>query len=222
MERQLLTNDWFSISLLIILTTFLVLKISNKGKYVRLVSFEYIDYYWLYNNKDRQFLSYFEFLVFMLSHLIFAQFLVTVLKDKVAWVSPIELSRMELLFGLFGITIVWSILKFQIEKGVNLTFNRQPVVYFFIYYKQFVWTYAYILALPFLILDVYFPSNSLLFLYGFVGVYLIFSGYNLYLFGYKNRGFILRHWYYFILYICTLELAPYFLIYKLFTINNFY
>ncbi|WP_304138277.1 DUF4271 domain-containing protein [Mesonia mobilis] len=33
----------------------------------------------------------------------------------------------------------------------------------------------------------------------------------------KNQSLITGNWFYFILYLCTLEIAPYFILYKVFT-----
>jgi len=219
LERQLLTNDWLSLSLLLILSTLLVLKLSNAGKFARLVSLEYIDYYWLLKNRDRHFLSYFEVVVFLLSHLIFSLFLVVFFGDALNAFVDLDFSRIQLTLVLFGVTTVVSFAKFYAERLLNFSINRQSLVEFFIFYKQFVWTYALFLALPFLLLNEYLRLDSVVFKYAAVIVFVFFSLYNLLAFGYKNRSYLFKNWYYFILYICTLEIVPYFFIYKLFTIK---
>ena len=219
MERQLLTNDWFSLSLLLIFSTLLVLKLSNNGKFARLVSLEYIDYYWLLNNRDRHFLTYFEVVVFLLSHLIFTQFLVVFFGDNLSSFVDLDFSRIQLFLSLFLIMTVLSFTKFYLERVLNFTINQQPLIVFFIFYKQFVWTYALFIALPFLILNEYLQLDSEVFKYGALLVFMLFSLYKLLGFGYKNRSYIFKNWYYFILYICTLEIVPYFLIYKLFIVK---
>ena len=222
LERQLLTNDWFSISLLIILSTFVVLKLSNTGKYAKLIGLEYVDYYWLFNNRSRKFLSYFEFTVFLLAHLILAQFLYIFYQLNFNYLSDEKLPAFYVIMVFFVISILCSLIKFYIEKFINYSINQQNTLYFFIYFKQFVWTYALFLAYPFLILYTYFPIGSKGFLYGFVCVWIGFTIYKLALFGIKNRAFLLRNWFYFILYICTLEIAPYIFIIKLFNAKHFF
>ena len=219
MERHLLTSDWFSISLLVIFSALVVLKLSDNAKFARLVRLEYIDYYWLLNNRERHFLSYFEVVVFLVSHLIFAQFLVVFFGDSVNSFFNFDFTRIQLILALLGITTLLSFVKFYFERFLNFTINQHSLIVFFIFYKQFVWTYALLLALPFLILHEYLALESEVFKHGALLVFMLFSLYHLFRFGYKNRTYLLRNWYYFILYICTLEILPYFLIYKLFTIK---
>jgi len=216
-ERYLFTSDWFSLAILVIFSALVALKLSDNGKFYRFVNFEYIDYYWLLNNRERHFLSYFEIVVFLLSHLIFAQFLVVFVGERLNSFFEFEFSEVQLIFTLFGITTLLSFAKFYFERVLNFTINQHPIIVFFIFYKQFVWTYALFLALPFLILNQYLAFDYEVFKYVAFIFFVLFSLYHLLRFGYKNRTYILRNWYYFILYICTLEILPYFLIYKLFT-----
>jgi len=108
--------------------------------------------------------------------------------------------------------VVISFAKFYLERVLNFTLNRQPLVVFFIFYKQFVWTYGLFVALPFLILHEYLQMDSSIFKYTALSVFFLFSLYHLLSFGYKNRNYLLKNWYYFILYLCTLEFAPFLII----------
>lgn len=216
MERIIPSNDWFTISLIVFLLTLVVLKQSNKGKYARLVNFNYIDYYWFNNNFERHFISYFELLTYAFSHIIFSQFLYVLIGGRLA-ILDFELYNFELFTVLFLSTLLFSILKFNIERFVNYCMNKTSKVSFYIYYKQIIWVYGLLLGLPFLILDFYTSTTAVPFIYGFMIIGASFSAFRLFLFVYKNRSYILKHWYYIILYLCTLEIAPYFFIYKVFS-----
>ncbi len=216
MERIIQSNDWFTISLIVFLLSLVVLKQSNNGKYARLVNFSYIDYYWFSNNFDRHFISYFELLTYTFSHIVFSQFLFVLIGRRLS-IYDIELYGLELFMVLFMATLLFSILKFNVEKFVNYCINKSTRVAFYIYYKQIIWVYGLLIGLPFLILDFYASAVGVPFFYGFLIIAAGFSVFRLLLFGYKNRAYILKHWYYIILYLCTLEIAPYFFIYKLFS-----
>jgi hypothetical protein len=214
-ERILQSNDWFTLSLVAFLLALTILKQSNKGKYARLISFKYIDYYWMNNNIDRRFISYFEMIAYAISHIIVSQAIFVLIDGKLP-LGGVNLNALEVFIVIFFATLLFSIVKFNLEKFLNFSTNKEFKYTFYIYYKQFIWVYALLLGLPFLILDMYIKSSNIPFIYVFLVVSIGFALFRLIVFGYKNSRFVLRHWFYFILYLCTLEIAPYFFIYKVF------
>jgi len=71
------------------------------------------------------------------------------------------------------------------------------------------------MALPLLVIIIYFSGMSEVLVYLMLSISGLYFVVNVLYFIYKNRTFALRNWYYFILYLCTLEIAPYYFLYNL-------
>ena len=218
MLRNFETYDWFTLSLVLLCGSLILLKQVNAVKYFEFARLGLSDKYWINKNKEPNFVSTFEFFLFTLSNLVVAQFLY-VLKDKIDFSLPLSLHPLLEILIIFVVISAFSFLKYHIEKLINKSIGDSSFLNFYIFYKQMIWTYAVFLGLPFLILSVYLPFKNIdvfmvsLFVIG--GFYAIQQV----IFAYKNRSFLIRNWFYFILYLCTLEIAPYFFLYKIFAVE---
>lgn len=122
-----------------------------------------------------------------------------------------------LFIQIFTFVVYFIFSKFLIEKIIATSFKIEEVVEQFNLQKISYRTYVGLLLLPIDILLYYYDSSlkniPLLVLYSII-VLNIF----LYIFSIKNyRKEILGKLFYFILYLCTLEIAPYYFMYYWFT-----
>ncbi len=105
--------------------------------------------------------------------------------------------------------------KWVIEKMIGYVFSIEPVIDSYLFQKNNI---RGILALILFVVSVFlyfsFPSEAriwYLFLFIAIGVYVV-----LWFFGYKSyKSLILGNFFYFILYLCALEISPYLILYKL-------
>ena len=218
MLRNYETYDWFTLSLLLIFGGLVILKQINVVKYFQFIKLGFSDTYWIKKNKEPHFISTFEILLFVLSNLVVAQFLYLI-KYNFDFTWSLDLHPLIEILIIFSVVSVFTTTKYYVEKIINKFLNDSSFLNFYIFYKQMIWSYGLFLGLPFLILSVYLPYNTINFLtlsLLIIGGFYIF---NQFIFAYKNRNVLLQNWFYFILYLCTLEIAPYFFLYKIFAVK---
>lgn len=120
---------------------------------------------------------------------------------------------------ILNFTCFFVIGKYLIDKIIGITFGIEDFVDNFNLQKA---TYRNYIGMYLLVLDLLLFYNDIVnqMAIGLFGITLILTNLSLYVIFIKNhRKTILNKLFYFILYLCTLEIAPYFIIY--FAFKNF-
>ncbi|MDG2433382.1 DUF4271 domain-containing protein [Flavobacterium sp.] len=118
---------------------------------------------------------------------------------------------------IFTLLIFFVLAKFLIEKIIGTAFNIEEFVEQFNLQKVIYRTYISLFILPVNVILFYYDSISKNIPIIFLSIILIISTL-IYLVSIKNyQNLIFSKLFYFILYLCTLEIAPYFFMYYLFT-----
>ena len=218
MHRNFTSLDWFTLSVVIFLIGLFILKQINTIRFAKFFKLGYTDVFFQNKQNDLKFISSFEVVLFIIVHLIISQFLFLKTDIKSHFSVLIEDDYLKFLLLFFTLTL-FTLLKYKLENYVNILMDSSSFLSFYIFYKQIIWSYALILGLPFIIIGAYFPFKSFNYLevsFVIMGTYYVIK---MLLFLYKKRNIIMSHWYYFILYFCTLEIAPYYFIYKIFAME---
>ncbi len=218
MLRESISYDWFTLSMLLLLIGFVLVKQLYNIKYIQFAKLGFSETYFSEKLKESRYISIFEILIFILSHLVLAQFAYLLIQKENLDVGLNFNSFLNVLI-VFVIIGVFSILKYYIEKTINFSFQSSSFINYYLFYKQIIWSYSIFLGLPFLVLEVYSPFSSINFVnvsFMIMGLFFVIS---LLVFAYKNLSLLIRHWFYFILYLCTLEIAPYFFMYKILAVD---
>lgn len=213
--RVLESQDWatylfvFSFALIAITRTAFETRFND---FLRiLVSDKYIKVY-----KDTSHLmSGFTILLFIVQIISFSFFIQIVLShfghiSKTDWVLFIRI------FTFFG---VFVLSKFLIEKIIATTFNIEEFTEQLNLQKVSYRTFIGLLLLPINIYLFYNNTSSNVLIFCVIGVILIINLYS-YLISLKiYQNLIIGKLFYFILYLCALEIAPYYFIYYMITKN---
>jgi len=212
--RDFFSHDWFTISLILIFISFVLLKYINIVKFNLFVKFAYSNDYFKLKDKEPRYFTTFDNLVIILAHLTAAQFVYFMIRD-LNYLEIINIYPFFQVFIIFFLLLLLSFLKYQLEKFVNKCMTNSSFLSFYQFYKQIIWSYSILLGLPFLIFVIYNPSGSTSIVYVSLMLMAFFYGLKILILIYKNRSLLIRNWYYFILYLCALEIAPYFFLYKI-------
>jgi hypothetical protein len=212
--RDFISYDWFTISLGLIFISVVLLKYINTAKFNLLVKFTYSNDYFKLKDKESRYFTTFDNLIIVLAHLTAAQFVYFLIKD-LEYIEIINIYPFFEVVAIFFVLLLLSFVKHQLEKFVNKCMTNSNFLSYYQFYKQIIWSYAILLGLPFLIFVIYNPAGSLSVVYFSFVIMLIFYGFKTLILIYKNRSLLIRNWYYFILYLCALEIAPYFFLYKI-------
>ncbi|MDY8134987.1 DUF4271 domain-containing protein [Aquimarina sp. 2201CG5-10] len=118
----------------------------------------------------------------------------------------------------FEITILYTVViicKILIEKIVGTIFSIDTIIEDYLFYKVSYRNFLGLILLPINILFVYTAEPSQIVLIALLVILLILNLIVLFSVYKKNENIILNHLFYFILYLCALEMAPYYVLYKL-------
>lgn len=206
-------KDWATVLFLLALILIAITKsvFENRfNEFLRLiVSDKYIKIY----RDSSQLMSWFNVLLFVVQLISFAFFIQLTLSffgyaEKTDWVLYI---RIITLLGVFILS------KHLIERIIAATFNIEEFIQQFNLQKVSYRTYVGLLLLPVNLFLYYTNNSSKTVIFSIIAVILAINLFT-YLLSLKNyQNLIFSRMFYFILYLCTLEIAPYYFMYYWFT-----
>nr|WP_246516170.1 DUF4271 domain-containing protein [Aequorivita echinoideorum] len=169
--------------------------------------------YFLVHGKNDEINHPFNILLFISQVISVSLFFYLVLKA----VAPEETAGNPWLFvQICTAYTVFVLAKFSIEKIIGNVFSIDPLINQYLYqklsYRNFLAIFLFIGNLFFL----YVLPQTVIGLSIFIAIVLVFNAIALF-YSYKNYGnMILGNFFYFILYLCALEISPYIILYKSF------
>ena len=212
-ERILEQKDWAIVVFLFVFALVAIVKTNFENRFhdfMRLfISDKYVKIY-----KDGSLImSWFTVILFIVQMVSFAFFVQLILHfygyvQKTDWIVFVQ---------LFTLFTVFVLSKFLIEKIVATTFDEEDVVEQYNMLKINYRTYVGVLLMPINIFLFYNNNISIVLIYVIIGIILMINILT-YLKSIKiYQNLIFGHLIYFILYLCTLEIAPYYFIYNWFS-----
>ncbi|REH56509.1 uncharacterized protein DUF4271 [Tenacibaculum gallaicum] len=150
------------------------------------------------------FFSPFKLFLFSFSTIVISLFLFLTL------VSEIYSHSFLAFLGLFLFVILYFLVRFLIDYALANILGLSSIVNYFLHTKS---GYLYVLCiwlLPIIILYQYTFTNKLFLIYSFI-ILLIFRAFLILT---NNKKLVISKLFYFILYFCTLEIAPLLILYK--------
>ncbi|WP_318641396.1 DUF4271 domain-containing protein [Flavobacterium ardleyense] len=211
--RQLESNDWATFIFLVSLI--LIAVVSNVyekrfSDFLRLgISDKYVKVY----RESSNLVSGFNILLFVLQLIslsFFIQLFISAagMGSKTDWI---------LFVRIFTLTTSFVLIKFLIDKIIALTFNIEEFAEMFNLRKITYRTYFGLLLLP-ISFGLFFYSSVNFSIYLIVLALFLLANALIYLASLKNyQKFLSGKLFYFILYLCALEIAPYYFMYYWFT-----
>lgn len=202
-------KDWVTFLFLMSLSIIAITKSVFENRFSDFVNLLFSDKYLKIYKDSSNLMTWFTILLFvvqLISFSYFIQLIMTYLNytTKTNWITFIQ---------IFTLMSFFILSKFLIEKIVATSFNIENVVEQFNLFKVSYRTYIGLFLLP---------VNIVLFYTDFLNYYLIIMLLGIllminiitYLFSLRNyQKLLMGKMFYFILYICTLEIAPYYFIY---------
>ncbi|WP_255702199.1 DUF4271 domain-containing protein [Flavobacterium wongokense] len=213
--RILEPKDWATYLFILSFVLIAITRTAFEGRFSEflriLVSDKYIKVY-----KDTSHLmSGFTILLFIVQIISFS-FFIQLLLHYLGYVSKTDWVVFLRIFTFFG---VFVLSKFLIEKIVAAIFNIEEFTEQFNLQKVSYRTFIGMILLPINIYLFYNNSLSNVWIYCIIGVILAINVFS-YLISLKiYQNLLIGKLFYFILYLCALEIAPYYFIYYLITKN---
>lgn len=204
-ERIINYDYWISIFFVIAFMLLAILKLLKpNGLYGYIVAFFTPGFFHKQAEKNTSFFSSFQLLLFGFTSLILSLFFFEI--------APTYLinKNLKTLSYIFGITTVYLLLRFLLDTFMVSVLGLKGFLNYFLYSKFGYLKTLSIWLFPILIFNQYtFKSTSFLII-----IFLILIGFRFLLIIYNNKRLVVNKLFYFILYLCALEIAPLLILYK--------
>lgn len=208
-------RDWATYLFVFTFILIAVTKTAFEGRFSEFLRILLSDKYIKIYKDNSHLMSGFTILMFIVQVISFS-FFIQLLLHSLGYVSKTDWVLFLRIFTFFG---VFVLSKFLIEKIIAAIFNIEEFTEQFNLQKVSYRTFIGIVLLPINIFLFYNDSASNIYIYGAIGVILIINLYS-YLVSLKiYQNYVIGKLFYFILYLCALEIAPYYFIYYLITKN---
>lgn len=210
--RNLDLQDWITPILLGIFLILAVLRSNYTAKFDNFIRILLSDKYFREMYKSIRLFGTFTRAMFFVHALIIslAIYIVLVNLDIIAEQSVLLFIQILLLYFIFVVG------KYLVERMLGVLLSLEELLRDYVFYKITYKNFLSLCILPVLILLTYSWGGNLLFYKMAVIVLLLSNILFLVYFYRKNDNLILPNLYYFILYLCIFEIAPYYIAYRIF------
>lgn len=207
-------NDWTTYIFIIILTLLAVAKWIYKEQLISLLTIFFSkDYFLKYGKNNQLIFNGFNTILFVIQGFVIS--LLIVCYQSLYNIEILDLNGLQLFSSIFFITIIFFGLRYIIGKVLASIFELTKE-HEYLTFSKISYLYSIIvIILPFIFLSFYTKIyNFLLFQLTIVifSILLIIRYINILI---NNKNLIFSRLFYFILYLCALEIAPILLIYKI-------
>ena len=213
-ERYITSNDLLTIIILLVLLLLAIAKNLFTNRFDDFISLAASGKFLIIKSKEYKLL--FGFNIIMLSIHILSISLFIFLAFRIFTTQTLENSGNLLLRIITAYSFI-VLLKITVEKIIANVFDIDEIIDTYLFQKQTYLNFISLIIFGLSLFLVYseIPSSPLFYL--IIALIIIGLAYSLYAIIKKNLRTISRFWFYFILYLCALEIAPYVVLYKLIT-----
>ncbi len=213
-ERYITSNDLLTIIILLVLLLLTLSKSLFHSRFEDFTSLIGSGKFLAIKSKEHKLLFGFNVLMFGVHILSVSLFIF--LTFRLFTTQAIENTGNLLLRIITAYSFI-ALLKITVEKIIANVFDIDEIIDNYIFQKQTYLNFISLIIFGLSLFLVYSDIPSLPLFYLIIGVIILSVFFTLYTIVKKNLGLKSRFWFYFILYICALEIAPYVILYKLIT-----
>ncbi|AXT62246.1 DUF4271 domain-containing protein [Aquimarina sp. AD10] len=210
--REITSNNWLTILLVLCLALLAIAKKLDALKFADFMTLFTSTKYIISSQKTSTLSSPFNTILLILQIISVSLFLYSGFEAFEFEVLPIQIN---LFFKIIILYTVIVICKLLVEKIVATIFSIDSIIDEYLFHKVSYRNFIGVLLLPINIIFIYafLPTRNVFI--AVLALLFIINAIVLISFYKKNENTILKHLFYFILYLCALEIAPYFILYKL-------
>ncbi|TSE04244.1 DUF4271 domain-containing protein [Aquimarina algiphila] len=210
--REITPTNWFTILIMACLMLLVTAKGVNTLRFSDFIMLLGNNKYIISNQKQNKLSSLFN-AILLLFQVVSVSLFIYLCFDVFKWnVAPNEITLYFKIAILYTVIVVCKLL---IEKIIAAIFSIDSIIDEYLFYKVSYRNFMGVILLPVNIIFIYAVNPSkiafviLLISLSILNIIVLVSFYK------KNENVILNYLFYFILYLCALEIAPYFILYKL-------
>jgi len=213
-ERVVNSHDWITIVLMIIITLIVYTKLTDAERFHKLQFLMFnSSYISEYSKATPLLLNFFNSVFLIIFTLISSLILAIVLQRFNPGVNYLEIGYY---LKIVSIVFLFIIIRLVIGILLGVLFETEKEQQYLSFVKMSYLSNFSLLMTPLLIISIY--SQSQAFTSFFIVIALLLVTFYYFLILKNNQNFIFKRLFYFILYLCALEIAPFLVIYKLIVI----
>ena len=213
MLREVISNEWFTVLIVACLCILTMAKLAFSARFndflLVIGNSKYLKIY----ARDQKFIDQFDALLFInliisLSLFVFISYTTLVVSE------PFDIIFfLKLMLGVGAIVLI----KVLIERLIGSIFEIDPLIDSYLFQKTNYKNYIGLLLLPVNIVLIYSITPTTTIIYSIIGVLLLINMLGFVTSFKTYQKLVLSNLFYFILYLCALEIGPYIILYKLLT-----
>jgi Domain of unknown function (DUF4271) len=212
-NRILENKDWITMLFLFCFTIIIINKTAFENKFNDFKNLWFSERYIKMYKDNTHLMTWFTFLLFLVQVISFGLFIYYI----IGYFKIIDNPDIYLFIRIITFLTFFILAKFLIEKIIATSFDVEEVAEQYNMLKVSYRSYIAMILLPITIVLFYNPEPIIMVLYviltliASINVLIYLKGINIF------QKLIIGHLFYFILYLCTLEIAPYYFMYYWFT-----
>jgi hypothetical protein len=214
LERYSTSNDLPTIIIVFVLLLLVLGRQLFQNRFEDFISIFTSGKFLIIKNREHKALFGFNVIMFLAHILIITLFLFVLYR---IFVSPVQNEAWIILLRIFTAYGFFALLKITLEKIIANVFDIDETAEHYLFQKHTYRNFISLLFFPVVIFLVYSQQPARTAIFTVLGVFVIATLYAFFRITKKNAGWIARNWFYFILYLCALEITPYVILYKLIT-----
>lgn len=211
--RDIISQDWITFLLVGCVVLYTITKYFYPQRFQEFILLPITNKYFLVQGKNNEIQHPFNIILFIaqiISVSLFIYLLISTTNPDI--ISGNRWIFVQICTAYAGFVLV----KYYLEKIISTVFSLESYINQYLYEKI---TYRNLLAMAIFLGNLvffYIFQPSLLVLLVFFGILILLNAVSMF-YSYKTNGkLIFRNFFYFILYLCALEISPYFILYKVF------
>jgi len=213
-ERYISSNDLLTIIILLVLLLLTLAKTLFQSRFEDFSSLAASGKFLIIKSKEHKLL--FGFNVIMLTVHILSVSLFIFLTFRLLTTLTLE-NPGSLLLRIITAYGFILLLKTTVEKIIANVFDIDEIIDTYIFQKLTYLNFISLIIFGLTLFLIYSDIPSVPLYYVIIGIIILAISYTFYAIVKKNLDLMSRYWFYFILYICALEIAPYVILYTLIT-----
>ncbi|SFB70855.1 DUF4271 domain-containing protein [Zunongwangia sp. SCSIO 43204] len=214
-ERYTEPLDWITIIFIICFILIVIVRNLYTNRFNEFLSILTSNKFMLFRGKENNAFHGFNILLFSVNALSISVLIFWLYKY---YTNPAPADYILIYIRILTAYVCFILLKFGVEKIISNIFNIDKVIDIYLFQKLSYRNFISLLVFPLTLLLIYTFNISDMWVYGMVGFILFANLTGIFNIFKQYQKLISGHWFYFILYLCALEIAPYFILYKLITV----
>ena len=214
-ERHVESLDWITLILLLAFAIIVLVKSLYPQRFEEFFSLLTSNKFMLFKGKENKAFHPFNILLFLVNALSVSLLIFFIYKY---FFSEQISSPIIIYIRIITAYISFVLLKFGTEKIVANIFDLDDRLDHYLFQKLSHRNFISLFLLGICLILTYSVDPTSLVFYGIICFVLLANAISLFVIYKQNQNHIASNWFYFILYLCALEIAPYIILYKVITI----